>query len=87
MKAVNLKTGYLKDPMGIDLTEPVLTWCADGGVKQTAYALQAYVNGALSVDTGKVLSSSMRFSYTNKLKSRDIVEWNVVLWDENDIEG
>ena len=87
MKAVDLKTGYLKNPIGIDLTEPVLMWNADGGVQQTAYALQAYVNGVLAVDTGKVLSSSMRFSYPHTLRSRDTVEWNVILWDENDRAG
>lgn len=87
MKAVDLKTGYLKNPIGIDLTEPVLMWNADGGVKQTAYAVKAYVNGVLAVDTGKVLSSSMRFSYPHTLRSRDTVEWNVILWDENDRAG
>lgn len=87
MKAADLKTGYLKNPIGIDLTEPVLTWNADGGVKQTAYEIKAYVNGELAVDTGKVLSSSMRFSYPHTLRSRDTVEWNVILWDENDEEG
>lgn len=87
MKAVDLKTGYLKNPIGIDLTEPVLMWNADGGVKQTAYAAKAYVNGVLAVDTGKVLSSSMRFTYPQPLKSRDIIKWNVVLWDENGETG
>ncbi|MBO4422981.1 MAG: family 78 glycoside hydrolase catalytic domain [Clostridia bacterium] len=87
MKAVGLRCGYLKDPVGIDLAEPVLTWCADGGVKQTACEIKAYVNGALTVDTGKILSSSMRFAYPEKLHSRDTVEWNVVLWDENGEAG
>ncbi|MBR5059638.1 MAG: alfa-L-rhamnosidase, partial [Clostridia bacterium] len=87
MKAVNLKTGHLTNPTGIDLNGPVLTWNADGGVKQTAYAVKAYVNGSLSVDTGKVLSSSMRFSYPQTLKSRDTVEWSVELWDENGVKG
>ena len=87
MKAVNLRTGYLKNPVGIDLSAPVLTWNAEGGKKQTAYSLKVCVNGELKVDTGKVASSSMRYEYPPELRSRDIAEWNVTLWDENDREG
>ncbi|MBQ3901437.1 MAG: alpha-L-rhamnosidase N-terminal domain-containing protein, partial [Clostridia bacterium] len=83
MKAIRLRTGYLTDPIGIDLTQPLLTWIADGGRKQTAYAVTACVNGEPVLDTGKILSSSMRFSYPLELHSRDIVTWNVVLWDED----
>ena len=87
MKAINLKTGYLNNPVGIDLVDPVLTWVADGGKKQTAYELKAFINGELKVDTGKVKSSSMRYTFSQKLHSKDIVRWNVTLWDENDKKG
>ena len=87
MKAINLKTGYLYNPVGIDLVDPVLTWVADGGKKQTAYELKAFINGEPKVDTGKVKSSSMRYTFSQKLHSKDIVRWNVTLWDENDKKG
>ena len=87
MKAIKLQTSYLNNPIGIDLENPVLTWIADEGIRQTAYALKAYINGELKVDTGKINSSSINYTFSEKLGSRDIVEWNVTLWDENDNKG
>ena len=87
MKAICLQTGYLTNPIGIDLTEPLLTWQAQDGKKQTAYALKASVNGRPVIDTGKVGTSSMRYSFNQELHSRDVVAWRVVLWDENDCAG
>ena len=49
MKAVNLQTEYLTNPIGVDFVNPVLTWNVSGGKKQTAYRLYAYVNGELRV--------------------------------------
>ncbi|MBO4363043.1 MAG: family 78 glycoside hydrolase catalytic domain [Clostridia bacterium] len=87
MKAIDLRTGYLKNPLGVGFAEPVLTWTACGGKKQTAYELRAFVNGELKVDTGVVNTSSMRFRFPHALRSRDTVTWNVTLWDENGIKG
>ncbi|MBO4366688.1 MAG: family 78 glycoside hydrolase catalytic domain [Clostridia bacterium] len=87
MKAIHLRTGYLKDPVGIDLAHPVLTWHADGGKKQTAYSVRFSVNGQPETETGKTESSSMRYVYPEPLCSRDRVEWSVVLWDENGTPG
>ena len=39
MRAVNLKTEYLKDPMGIDIVHPRLFWNCGGGTAQTAYQI------------------------------------------------
>ena len=36
MKAMNLKTEYLSDPMGIDIARPRLMWNCEGGIRQTA---------------------------------------------------
>ena len=36
MKAINLKTEYLIDPIGIDIKNPRLMWNCEGGKKQTA---------------------------------------------------
>ena len=41
MKAINLRTEYLKDPMGIDINDPRLLWNCEGGKKQTAYRIAA----------------------------------------------
>ena len=87
MKAINLRTEYLKDPMGIDINDPRLLWNCEGGKKQTAYRIAARTEGKTVWDSGKVMSSSMRAEYPQPPKSRQKVEWSVTLWDENDKEG
>ena len=87
MKAINLKTEYLINPVGIDIQNPRLMWNGDGGIKQTAYRIIAKSDGKTVWDSGKVVSSSMRAEYPHKLKSRERVEWTVTLRDENDHEG
>ncbi len=89
MKAVHLQVEYLTAPIGIDVKRPRFYWNCDGGITQTAYQIIAKRNGEEIWNSGKVLSSSMtHIRYEGKaLKSRDIVEWSVTLWDENDKEG
>ena len=87
MKAINLKTDYLVNPIGIDIKNPRLMWNCEGGKKQTAYRIVAVSNGKTVWDSGKVISSSMRAEYPLLPKSRQKVEWKVTLWDENEEEG
>lgn len=82
MRAINLKCEYLKNPIGIDIKKPRLFWNCEGGITQTAYQIVAE-----NWDSGKVQSSSMRVEYPKELKPREIVNWKVRLWDENDVEG
>lgn len=87
MKAINLKTEYLVNPIGIDIKNPRLMWNCEGGKKQTAYRIIAVSDGKTVWDSGKVQSSSMRAEYPQPPKSRQKVEWSVTLWDESDKEG
>lgn len=87
MKAINLKTEYLVNPIGIDLQKPLLLWNCEGGVRQTAYRIVAKADGRTVWDSGKVLSEAMRAEYPEALPSRLRVEWSVTLWDENDQAG
>lgn len=87
MKAINLKTEYLTNPIGIDIQKPRLMWTCEGGITQTAYRIIAASDGRTVWDSGKVSSGSMEVDYPNKLASRQRVEWTVTLWDENDKEG
>ena len=89
MKAIRLKTEYLKNPLGIDFTAPRLFWnCADG-VRQTAYQVICRdENENLLWDSGKIESGSMHTIYAGTpLHSRVHVVWQVRLWDENDVPG
>ena len=83
MKAIRLRTEYLKDPLGIDIQKPLLFWNCEGGKKQAAWRIVAQTDGKTVWDSGKVVSSSMRVEFPEQLTSRQRVEWNVKLWDES----
>ena len=82
MKAIRLRTEYLKSPLGIDIENPRLMWNCEGGAAQTAYQIVTE-----KWDSGKVESASMRAVYPKELKSRERVNWRVRLWDENGFPG
>lgn len=90
MRAINLRTEYMKNPVGIDITKPRLFWNCEDGMTQTAYQILAKNEAGETVwDTGRVESSRMtHIPYEGEtLKSRDIITWSVKLWDENGTEG
>ena len=90
MKAIHLRTEYLMEPLGLDITKPRFYWNCQDGVTQKAYQIVVKKeDGTLLWDSGKVESSSMsHITYAGKpLKSRDCVTWQVCLWDENDEAG
>ena len=54
MKAIRLRTEYLRDPLGIDLQHCRLMWNCAGGVEPTAYRIVTE-----NWDSGRVESTSM----------------------------
>ena len=89
MKAIRLKIEYLTSPIGIDLSSPRLFWNCEGGVKQTAYEIQATDDkGNVLWQTGKVQSSAMWCAWgAAPVAPKTMVIWKVRLWDENDTCG
>lgn len=89
MKAIHLQMEYLTEPIGLDITLPRFYWQCEGGIIQTAYRIIAKRGKEVVWDSGKVASSSMtHIPYGGKpLKSRDIVNWSVSLWDEAGVQG
>ncbi|HBE99035.1 MAG TPA: hypothetical protein DDW18_03265 [Firmicutes bacterium] len=87
MKAIDLRTEYLINPLGIGVKNPILSWNASGDKEQTAYQVVAYEKGKVIWDSSKVNSSSMRISFPKELHSGERITWNVVLWNENDVKG
>lgn len=87
MKAINLKTEYLTNPLGIDIQNPRLMWNCEGGTTQLAYQIAVSDGKSIVWNSGKVYSGSMSVSYPLTIKSRQRLSWNVTLWDENDVEG
>lgn len=87
MKAISLKAAHLRDPLGIDIQQPLLTWNVVDGVEQTAYQIVATSNGTEVWNTGKVSCSTMQAVYEGPAVSRQRIDWKVCVWDENDIPG
>lgn len=90
MRAIRLRVEYLKNPIGIDITKPRLSWNCEGGVKQTAYRIVATDETDNVVwDSGKTASSQMVHIPWGGVEpaSRDIINWKVCLWDENGVQG
>jgi len=87
MIAVNLRTEFMHNPMGIDIKSPYLSWICDGGKNQTAYEVSAAENGHEVFNSGKIKSSDMNYCWALEAKSRQRVCWKVRLWDENDTPG
>lgn len=87
MKAVNLKTEYMKNPIGIDVEKPYLSWNCQDGKKQTAYELEAVTDGQVIWNSGKICSGRMNEILGVPVGSRQQVSWRVRLWDETDTEG
>lgn len=89
LRAVHLRTEYLKNPLGIDIRRPRFYWNCEGGQKQSAYRLVVYTETETLMDSGKTASCRMtHIAYEGReLKSREHVYWKVMLWDEADVPG
>lgn len=87
MRAVNLKTEHMKNPAGIDIRKPYLSWTCRDGRKQTAYEIEAKENGAIVWKSGKVYTDQMHTFFGNPVISRQKISWKIRLWDENDRPG
>lgn len=59
MRAIHLKTEYMKNPIGIDIERPLLSWNCFGGKKQTAYEIRAVSDGHVLWESGKVKTDRM----------------------------
>ena len=87
MKAVNLRTEHLVDPIGIDIRTPYLSWNCEEGKKQTAYEIEAVSDGKVVWNSGKKESDEMHTTFGKEAESRQNISWKVRLWDENGKEG
>ena len=79
MRAIHLKTEHMGNPMGIDISRPVLSWNCCEGIRQTAYEVVAFQNGEAVWHSGKVPSSQMSVIYGKETAARQAVTWQVRL--------
>ena len=89
MKAISLRTEYLKEPLGIDIPSPRLFWNCEGGTRQSAWEILACDDsGKLLWHSGKVQSGAMYCPWGgDPVPPKTRVCWKIRLWDENDTEG
>ena len=87
MKAINLRTEHLVNPIGIDIRTPYLSWNCEGGKKQTAYEIEAVSDGEVILSSGKIASDKMNHCFGLAVASKQHVTWKVRLWDETDTAG
>ncbi len=87
IKAINLTTEHLVNPIGIDLQKPHLYWNVSGAQEQSAYRIVAKCGEKTVWDSGKVTRRVMNAELPIELHSRGRIVWSVTLWDENDKEG
>ena len=85
----DLKTEYLRDPMGIDALQPRFSWKLNSnknGVVQKSYRIVARTGETILWDSGLVASSqSQRVRYEGEpLVSRQQVEWTVTVMVQDD---
>jgi alpha-L-rhamnosidase len=95
LKVTHLRCEYLRNPLGIDVLHPRLSWVLESpvrGQKQTAYRIivasseeNLKKNKGELWDTGKVISDcSNQIAYEGKiLHSRQRCYWKVCVWDKN----
>ena len=87
MKAMNLKTEHMVNPIGIDILKPYVSWNYIDGKKQTAYEIEAVCEDKVIWNSGKTISSQMNSVLNINPESRQRILWKVRLWDENDKVG
>lgn len=87
MRAVNIRTEHLNNPLGIDIVPPYVSWNCEGGKKQSAYQIAAHCKGKEIWNTGKVISDEMHAQIGAEGKSRARISYKIKLWDENDCPG
>ncbi len=95
---VDLKTGNLTNPLGINGEAPELSWRITSGSaphEQSAWQIRASKDILFSADTPLLWDSGKRQGAASSghryggpaLQSRDRVYWQVKLWDENGSES
>lgn len=87
MKAINLATEYLTNPIGIDIIHPRLLWNDEGGKIQKGFRIVFHQDDKVIYDTKEIRSSLMRFDVPFSLASRACITWTITLFDENDEPG
>lgn len=83
MKAINVRTEYLYNPIGLSIVHPRIFWNAEGGIKQSAFEILRSSSLGREYSSGKVVSSSRHYDVPFPLHSREKIKFKIRLFDEN----
>ena len=88
MKAIELETEFLKEPIGLGIASPRFNWKVEDGLFQSAYhILLKDENQNVLWDSGKVETSSMYALCPINIPSKTRVNYEITLFDEKGNEG
>lgn len=89
MQAIRLRTEFLRNPVGMDVSVPQLSWNCQGGTRQTAYEIDARDDNGVSLwNSGKLAGSAMHCLWDGApVRPETRVLWKIRLWDETDTAG
>ena len=73
MRIINVRCEYLKNPIGIDIKHPRITWSLEDGEYQKGFKIHYKVNDE-EIVTNLIETQSMNYAFTDDFKSRDIIE-------------
>ena len=82
MRIINVRCEYLKNPIGIDIKHPRITWSLEDGEYQKGFKIHYKFNDE-EIVTNLIKTQSMNYAFTDDFKSRDIVKYRIEVFDEN----
>lgn len=83
VKAYDLKTEYLRNPLGIDSVKKQLSWKVSDGKRQKSFEIRLSVNDGEWENMEWVETSVMSMVLDRCFSSRDHVLWQIRIMDEN----
>ena len=88
MKVYNVQVNHLTSPTGIDGENLRITWCVEGGIRQSAFCVEVRdSSGKLTESSDKMESNHMYYILQQTIPSRSEAVVTVRVWDENGTEG
>ena len=91
MNVINLQCEYMRNPYGIDIQTPRLSWNCISDLhkdEQTAYRILLFDEHEILWDTGKMMSSESAINCNGiRLQSNKHYMWKVCVWNKDDIQS
>lgn len=88
MRAYNLQVNHLHHPVGIDGSKVRLSWCLEGGIRQSGFQVEVISDdGSVWEDCGQQQSDAMHYMLERPLPYRSSFAIRLRVWDEAGQEG